>query len=228
MRAVEILDVDEVRVDGSEALEFGRDLVHGIGQRVLADAVELLGDQDVLGDPDRVLQQAMDEDDVDPDELDALADGLGGHVADVRDELQLEVGRPLAPRARAQVRRDVLPFEVEGPMHGRGGLEDLGHRGVGVAVGLAGEERRVALDLDEVEAGGGIDHLLEHPRGVDLGVRETHPMRAHVLGVATDVRDQQDRTAGFHALGSHLSPRFSIARTGHIGAGGSSNGSFGS
>ena len=69
-------------------------------------------------------------------ELDALADVLGGHVADVRDEFELQVAGTLASRARAQVRRDVLPFEVEGPMHGRGGLEDLGHRGAGVAVGL--------------------------------------------------------------------------------------------
>ena len=139
-----------------------------------------------------------------------------GHVADVRDELQLEVGRALAPGARAQVRRDVLPLEVEGPMHGGGGLEDLGDRGMPVSlVGLAREERGVALDLDEVEAGGGIDHLVEHPRGVDLGVRETHPMGAHVLGVATDVGDQQDGTAGFHAQGSHLSARgFSMSPNG--------------
>ena len=63
-------------------------------------------------------------------------------------------------------------------------------------VGLAGEERRVALDLDQVEAGGGIDHLLEQPGGVHLGVGEAHPVGAHVLRVAADVRDHEQRTPG--------------------------------
>jgi hypothetical protein len=35
----------------------------------------------------------MDEDDVDPDQLAPLFDGLGGDLTDVRDKLQLQVAR---------------------------------------------------------------------------------------------------------------------------------------
>ena len=60
------------------------------------------------------------------------------------------------------------------------------------------EEGGVAFDLDQVEVASGIDHLLEKPRGVDLHVREAHPMRAHVLRVAADVGDHEERASGLH------------------------------
>ena len=94
----------------------------------------------------------MDEDDVDPDELAPVPDRLGGDLADVRDELQLQVVRLRAAVARAQVGRDVLALEVERAVHGDGGLSRRGDRGVAVQrVGLTREEGRVALDLDQVE-----------------------------------------------------------------------------
>ena len=133
--------------------------LHGIGQSGSAGPVELLGEQDVLGGLDGVLQQPMDEDDVDPDELAPLPDGLRGDLADVRDELQLQVVRLRATVARAQVGRDVLALEVERAVHADGGLRHRGDRGVAVQrVGPTREEGRVALDLDQVEVAGRIDH----------------------------------------------------------------------
>ena len=64
----------------------------------------------------------MDEDDVDPDELASVPDGLGGDLADVRDELQLQVVRLLTAVARAQVRRDVPALAVERAVHVQDGL----------------------------------------------------------------------------------------------------------
>ena len=79
-------------------------------------------------------------------------------------------------------------------MHGHDGLDGRSDRGVAVQrVGLTREEGCVAFDLDQVEVGRGIDHLLEQPAGVDLGVGKAHPMGSHVLGVAADVGDQEER-----------------------------------
>ena len=198
------LDVHEVRANGPDSLEILRDLVHGIGQSGVTSPIELLGKKDVLGDLNRVLQQPMDEDDVDPDELAPLPDGLGGDLADVCDELQLQVVRLSATVARAQVRRDILPLEVERAVHGDRGLGGRSDRGVAVQrVSLTREEGRVAFDLDQVEVGHSIDHLFEQPRGVYLGVGEAHPMGAHVLGVAADVSDHEQRTPGLHAARSY-------------------------
>ena len=87
------------------------------------------------------------------------------------------------------------PLEMERPVHGHGGLESQGNRCVTVqSCQPAGEKGCVALDLDQLEAGGGIDHLLQQPRGVDLGVREAHPVGSHVVGVAADVSDEEERT----------------------------------
>ncbi len=168
--------------------------------RGVRGAVELLGEKHVLGNLDRVLQQPMDEYDVDPDELALLPDGLGGDLADMRDELQLQVVRLGATVARAQVGRDILPLEVERPVHGRGGLESQGDRCVNVQrVGLTREKGCVTFDLDQIEVGHGIDHLLQQPRGVHLGMRKAHAMESHVLGVAADVSDQEEGTPRRHA-----------------------------
>jgi hypothetical protein len=91
----------------------------------------------------------MDKDDVDPDKVAPLVDGLGGDLADVRDELQLQVVRLSAKVSRAQVRHDMLPLDVEGAVHGYGGLDSRSDRGVAVQfVSLRREEGRVAFDLD--------------------------------------------------------------------------------
>jgi hypothetical protein len=103
-------------------------LVRGTRQRCDGRPVELLGDQYVLGDLDRVLEHPVDVDDVYPDELASAPDGLGGDLADVRDELQLQVVRLVAALARAQVGRDVLPLDMEGPVHGSWQLEESGRR----------------------------------------------------------------------------------------------------
>jgi hypothetical protein len=142
----------------------------------------------------------MDEDDVDSDELAPLPDRLGGDLADVRDELQLQVGRLGATVARAQVGRDILPLDVERPMHGHGGVESQGDRCITVhRVGLTSEKGCVTFDLDQVELGHGIDHLLQQPGGIHLGMCQAHPMGSHVLGVAADVSDQEQRAARGHA-----------------------------
>src|SRR5437867_5612541 len=100
----------------------------------------------------------MDEDDVDPDERAPLLDGLGGDVADVRDELQLQVVRLSATVARTQVRHDMLPLDVKGAVHGDDGLGDRSDRRIAVQrVSLTREEGRVAFDLDQVKVAGGID-----------------------------------------------------------------------
>src|SRR3954447_17116977 len=104
----------------------------------------------------------MDMDDVDPDELAPLLDGLGSDVADVGDELQLQVFRLRATVAWTKVGRDVLPLEMERAVHADGGLGGRRDRNVAVQrAGLTREEGCIAFDLDQVEAGGGIDHLLQ-------------------------------------------------------------------
>jgi hypothetical protein len=149
----------------------------------------------------------MDEDDVDPNELVALLlDVLGGDLADVRDELQLQVFRLSTACARAHVGHDMLPLDVEGAVHGDGGL---GRRSDSVAISRASpttEEGGVAFDLDQVEVAGGIDHLSEQPGGGCLGVSEAHPMGAHVLGVAADISDQEERRPRLHARKSYWTP----------------------
>ena len=85
--------VHEVRPHRADPFEVLRHLVRGTRHRGVRGLVELLGDEHVLGHLDRVLQQPMDEDDVDPDELAPVPDGLRGDLADVCDELQLQVVR---------------------------------------------------------------------------------------------------------------------------------------
>ncbi len=60
-------------------------------------------------------------------------------------------------------------------MHGHGGLESQLDWYVTIRrVGLTMEEGCVTVDLDQVEALGGVDHLLKQFHGVDLGAREAH------------------------------------------------------
>jgi hypothetical protein len=68
---------------------------------------------------------------------------------------------------------------------------------------MAREEGCVTFDLDQVEVASGLDHLFEQPGGVYLGVREAHPMGAHVLRVSADVSDQEDSTLRLHARRSY-------------------------
>ena len=186
-------DFREVCADATDPLEVLIDLLHRI-ERLAAVSVELLGEEDILGRLDRVLQQAVDEDDVDPDELAAISDRLGRDLADVRDELQLQIVGLLAGVARAQIGRDVLALVVKRAVHAGDGLRHGGGRRGGVeGVGPTREESRVAFDLDQLEVAGGVDHRLEQPRGVDLGVGEAHPVGPHVLGVTADVGDQEKR-----------------------------------
>src|SRR5947199_10462020 len=108
----------------------------------------------------------MDEDHVDSDELAPLLDRLGGDLADVCDELQLQILCLNTTVARAQIGRDVPPLEVERAMHADGGLGGRRQRVVAVKrAGLTREERRVTFDLDQLEVWSGINHLLEQPPG---------------------------------------------------------------
>ena len=102
----------------------------GVGQCCVTGSVKLLGEKDVLGDLNRVLEQPVDVDDVDPDECLPLLDGLGRDLADVRNELQLQVVRLGATVARAEVRRDIPPLDVESAMHRDDGLRGRDDRGV--------------------------------------------------------------------------------------------------
>ena len=60
------------------------------------------------------------------------------------------------------------------------------------------EKRCVAFDLDQVEAAGRIDHLLEQERRGRLRVSEDAAVELHVLRVAADVGYQEQRTPGRH------------------------------
>jgi hypothetical protein len=141
----------------------------------------------------------MDEDDIDPDEIAPLVDGLGGDLADVRDELQLQVLRLSATFARAQIRHDMLPLDMEGAVHGDNSLDCRSDRRIAVQrVSPTREEGRVAFDLDQVEVAGGIDHLLDQSGGDRLGMAEAHPMGPHVVGIAADVGDEKKRLRRGH------------------------------
>ena len=100
-----------------------------------------------------------------PDQLEAVADGLRGDLPHVGDELEGECGRLLAARARAEVAGDVLALDVERAVHGGRGLRDLLDQLAGVGrADLAVEERRVALDLHQLQPGDGVDDHAEEPR----------------------------------------------------------------
>ena len=103
----------------------------------------------------------------------------------------------LHPPHGQRLRGDVLALEVEGPVHGDGDLEDLGdraRRGRACRPRGRGTRRRPRSRSSSKPRAASIIRS-SMPRGVDLGVREAHPVRAHVFGVATDVGDQQERRA---------------------------------
>jgi hypothetical protein len=141
----------------------------------------------------------VDEDDVDADELSPAPDLLGRHLADMGDELQLQVARQRASAARAHVGRDELSLGVERLVHGD---RSLGRRGDGGGAfqrsGVSREERGVALDLDQVEAAGSIDDRLQQASGGCLRMSETRPVEAHVVGVAADVGDHEESPVRVH------------------------------
>src|SRR3954454_3110939 len=141
----------------------------------------------------------MDEDHVHADELPLSLDLLGCDLSDVRDELQLQALRLGATRAGAQVELDQSPLGVEGAVHGDGSLGDGGPLYAAIQpVAVAREEGRVAFDLDQLEAGGRIDHLLEQARRGRLRVPEHRAVRLHVLRVTADVGDQEQGPASLH------------------------------
>ena len=88
---------------------------------------------------------------------------------------------------------------MEGAVHGDGSLGDGGDRRAAIErVGPAREEDRVTFDLDQVEVAGRIDHPLEQARRGCLRVPEDSAVDLHVLRVAADVGDQEQRTPGLH------------------------------
>jgi hypothetical protein len=126
----EVLDLHTVGAHRSDSLEVLRDLMHQlVGRKHAAAPVELLGEENVLGHPHRVLEQAMDEDHVDADELSPSLDVLHCDLANVRvgarrrlrvgDELQLQLAGTPSPRRsspplkKALVNRRSWPSRLE-------------------------------------------------------------------------------------------------------------------
>ena len=70
----------------------------------------------------------MDEDHVDADQLSPSLDLLDCDLADVGDELQLQLARLSAALAGAQVELDEPPLRVEGAVHGNRSVGDLGEQ----------------------------------------------------------------------------------------------------
>ena len=84
-------------------------------------------------------------------------------------------------------------------MHGDGSLRDGGEVSLAIQpVAVAREEGCVAFDLDQFEAGGRIDHLLEQARGRGLRVSEHGAVGLHVVRVTADVGDQEQRAPSLH------------------------------
>ena len=154
------------------------------------------------GTSTRVLEQAVDLDHVHADELLPAPDRLGGYLPDMRDELELQATRLLAAPTGTHVELDEPTLRVESTMQGDGRTSDGGHRRRAVQrIGVAREEGRVALDLDEIESLRGIDDLVEHASRCCLRVAEDAAVELHVLRVAADVRDQEQRTPSGHGAG---------------------------
>ena len=110
-----VLDLHEVRANGSDSLEIQGDLAHRmVGDGRATASIEILGQKDVFGRLHGVLEQAMDEDHVHADEIPSSLDGLGRNLADVRYELQLQAARLRATGAGAHVEFDQPPLDVEG------------------------------------------------------------------------------------------------------------------
>ena len=141
----------------------------------------------------------MDVDHVHTDELLPTPDRLSGDFSDVRDELELQVARLPAAAAGAHVQFDEPTLCVEDAVQGHRCTGDGGQRRRPVeSVEVAGEEGRVALDLDELEVPRGVDDLVEHTSRRGLRVPEDAAVELHVLGVAADVGNQKQRTPGCH------------------------------
>src|SRR6478735_9403358 len=193
-------DVNEEGLHSSDALEVLRDLVHRkVGGDGATAAEELVGDEDVLRHLDGVLEQAVDVDHIHADELLSALDGLASDFPDVRDELQFQAAGLRAALAGADVELDKPTLRVEGAMHGDGRVGDGGHRCRSVqSVGVARQEGRVALDLDQVKASGSVDDLVEHASRGRLRVSEHAAVKVHVLRVAADVGDQEQCTTSRH------------------------------
>src|SRR3954453_13195898 len=131
-------------------------------------------------------------DHVHADELLPAPDGLGRHLADVRDELELQAVRLLAAPAGTHVELDESTLRVERAMQRDRRLSAGGyHRGSVQPIGIAREEGGVALDLDEVEPPRGIDDLVEHASRCRLRVTEDAAVELHVFRISTDIRDQE-------------------------------------
>ena len=194
----EVADLHEVRLHGPDALEVLRDLMHRRARAGRATAaVGVLGEQDVLGRLHRVLEQAMDEDHVDADELSPALDLLGRDLADVRDELQLQ---PLVCEQLSQGTGSARPAAapVEGAVHGDHGLGDGGEvRAIGAS---ASRERKAASPSISIRSKpGAASTTFVSRRAVAASACPSRTRwELHVLGVAADVGDQQQRARGLH------------------------------
>ena len=200
-RAGERLDLHEVAAGSTDAFEVLLDLVHRLGERRRVAPVELLGDEDVLGHGDRVLQHPVDVDDVDADELAPALDLLRRDVAEVGDELEGEIGGRMTRSAGTEIRGNGSLLGVKRAVHGDRGL---GRGGDDVAIGPRSprQEGSVALDLDELEVPRSLDDLLQETRCRRLRVAEGRPVEAHVLRVAPDVRNQKHDALTVHSARS--------------------------
>src|SRR5207249_1589462 len=125
-------------------------------------------------------------------------------ATNVHNKLQLQSAGLRAALAGAYVELDEPTLRMEGTMHGDGYTSDGGQRRRSVQpVGVARKEGRVALDLDQVKVWRSVDDLVEQTSRGGLRMPEDAAVGVHVLRVAADVGDQEQRTPSRHWMDSN-------------------------
>jgi hypothetical protein len=137
------------------------------------------------------------EDDVEPGQALRPPDLLGNDLAEMGDELHLQLPDLAARVAEAEAkRRQPLLLAMECAVHRSGQAGDRPRDLVVFGLGDV-EKRRVSLEVGEAKPRGGVDDSLEKPVGVLLRVREAHPVQLHELRVAPDVGQHEQCTHAF-------------------------------
>jgi hypothetical protein len=170
----DLTEVDEVELRLADSLELLGDCGRAPLQLRLEPVVDGPADEEVLGNRHGVLQHPVNRDHVEADKAGPIANPLLRDLAGMGNEPQPERPDPCARFARAQrVRRDLLLLLVECPVHRERRFGD--HR-LGSLLGLERtKERRVALDLDQLELRSGFDRGLEQPAGDLFRTGEAEP-----------------------------------------------------
>jgi hypothetical protein len=140
------------------------------------------------------LEHPVHRDHIDTNELRVPSNGLDGDLSNVRDELHAKPSRLDAPGTAAHVQPNhPVLFGMERLMHQQRELRRVSDGRPLPAHSERVQERGVAFDLDQIKARYGAHHGLEQTSRDLLRVGKTQSVEPHVVRVATNVGDHQQR-----------------------------------